>query len=175
MMRRFIIVLSCVIWASFSWNALSQTQLTLSELVSTLSAPYENLDNTIVNTGYRMDQALDLVNIGLFDGRSLCDSNYVDVETFCDLFVTLNYARVNSNATEYNANQISSLMTSSSNVKLSSALFRFNYIREDAITQGLIDYDDNQDAFYDKYSGGILQNPYAEDYVFMFSAGRHIT
>ena len=69
-MRKVIIVLLCFFWVSFSWDAFSQTQLTLSELVGTLSAPYEELDNTIVNTGYRMDQALDLVNIGLFDGRS---------------------------------------------------------------------------------------------------------
>ena len=91
------------------------------------------------------------------------------------MFITLNYARVNSNATEYDAALISNAMTSSSNVKLSSALFRYNYIREDAITQGLIDYDNDLDIFYDQYSGGVLQNPYSEDYVFMFSAGRHIT
>ena len=152
-MRRFVIVLLFFFWVPFSWDAFSQTQLTLSELAGTLSAPYQELDNTIVNTGYRMDQALDLVNIRLFDGRSLCDSNYVDVATFCDLFITLNYARVNSNAIEYDAALISNAMTSSSTVKLSSALFRYNYIREDAITQGLIDYDDGLDIFYDQYSG----------------------
>ncbi len=61
------------------FRAGAQTDLSLSALVATVKAPYENLDSTKTGTGYLMDQAVDFVKVGLMDGQSLCDSNYADV------------------------------------------------------------------------------------------------
>ena len=175
-MNRNAIAYVCTMAQLFflSINSYAQSGLTLSQLVSAVKEPYTELDGSYVSTGYLKDHALDLVRMSLLDGQELCDSNYVDVSTFCDLFRTMNYAIVNNTATEYNAEAISTAMTSSSTVKLGSAVFRYNYIREDAIAQGLIDYDANAVKLYDHYDGSVWCNPYAEDYVFMFSAGRHL-
>lgn len=157
------------------FRAGAQTDLSLSALVATVKAPYENLDSTKTGTGYLMDQAVDFVKVGSFDGQSLCDSNYVDISLYRDIFRTMNYARVNANkAASYDADSIYESMTSAQYVKLSSALFKYNYIIEDAISEELIDYNSSTDRFYDHYEGGIWQNPYAENYVFMFTASQHI-
>ena len=91
----------------------AQTDLSLSALVATVKAPYENLDSAKTGTGYLMDQAVDFVKVGSFDGQSLCDSNYVDISLYRDIFQTMNYARVNANkAASYDADSIYESMTS---------------------------------------------------------------
>lgn len=146
----------------------------MTELANTVKAPYQYLgkDTLKIGTGYLIDQAVDLVKTGLFDGQALCDSNYVDAALFRDLFRTMNFAKVNDRATEYDADLIYGSLESSSYVKLSSAVFKYNYIVANAITDGLIDYNSVTNRLYDKITGGVWQNPYSTDYVFMFTAGQ---
>lgn len=170
-MRKIVIAFLLLI----SQRICAQTDISLSALVAAVKAPYEYLDSTKTSTGYLMDQAVDFVKVGLFDGRSLCDSNYVDISLYRDIFRTMNYARVNADkAASYNADSIYESMTSAQYIKLSSALFQYNYIIEGAISDELIDYNSSTDRFYDHFDGGIWQNPYDEDYVFMFTASQHI-
>ena len=157
-----------------SWSLSAQTDVTIQQLANAIKAPYTELDSTKVTTGYLMDSALDLVHVGLFDGTALCDSNYVDAPTFCDLLRTMNYAKINFLPLVYDAGTIYTSMTTSSNVKLRFALFKYHHLRGDAITAGLIEYDNVDDKFHDRYIGGEWQNPYDTDFVFMFSAGRQI-
>lgn len=76
---RNTVVLTIFLSLIFSLGARAQVNLSLSELVATVKAPYQELDSTKVSTGYLMDQAVDFVKVGLMDGQSLCDSNYADV------------------------------------------------------------------------------------------------
>ena len=152
----------------------AQTDLTIQQLASSVKEPYSELDSTRVGTGYLIDKALDLVNVRLYDGTALCDSNHVDASTFRNLLRTMNYAKANPLATVLDSDAIYASMTSSANVKLRSALFEYNRLRLDAITAGLIDYDEDDDKLYDRFAGGVWQNPYDTDFVFMFAAGRQV-
>lgn len=153
----------------------AQINLSFDELTAVVRAPYSALDSTKVSTGYLVDKTVDLVKLPLFDGESLCDSNYVDIALFRDLFRTMNHAKSNDSACLYDADSIYSVLTSSPNVKLCAALFQYNRIRADAITNDLIIYDENTGVFHDYGSGEEWRNPYETDYVFMFSASRHIS
>ena len=167
-------VLALFLSLFFSLGTRAQVNLSLSDLAATVKAPYQELDSTKVSTGYLMDQAVDFVKVGLMDGQSLCDSNYVDVSLYRDLFRTMNYAKVNNSVVLYDADAIYEALTSSQYIKLSSALFQYNYIVEDAIAEELIEYNSSTDRFNDHTVNGIWQNPYGIDYVFMFTAGKHI-
>ena len=152
----------------------AQTDVSIQQLAGSVKEPYSELDSSRVATGYLMDRALDLVDVCRFDGTALCDSNYVDASTFRDLLTTMNYAKVNASATVLDSDAIYTSMTSSTSVKLRSALFNYNRLRLDAITAVLIDYDEDDDKLYDRFAGGVWQNPYETDFVFMFAAGSQV-
>ena len=152
----------------------AQNESSLSSIAQTIGAIYENLDGPYVTTGYLKDKAVDLIKLPAHTGQALTDSNYVDAFLFRDLFRTMNYARASSTATQYNPDSIFSSLTSSSNgyVKLQTALFKYNYIVEDAVEDSLITYNPSTGKVSYKEVAGVVQNPYDTEYVFLISAGQ---
>ena len=152
----------------------AQNESSLSSIAQTIGAIYENLDGPYVTTGYLKDKAVDLIKLPAHKGQALTDSNYVDAFLFRDLFRTMNYARASSTATQYNPDNIFSSLTTSSNgyVKLQTALFKYNYIIEDAVEDSLITYNPSTGKVSYKEVAGVVQNPYDTEYVFMITAGQ---
>lgn len=108
-----------------------------TNVTGALQSIFQNLDKSNVTTGYLSDQAFDLVGFHLFNGSELTDSNYVDINTFRDLFLSLNTARVSSTVPEFDANDIVDNLldaSSGSTIALGAALVDYNYILEDALT-----------------------------------------
>lgn len=166
-----IFIFCFLLWV-FPLAGISQSGDPFSDLVNAVKAPYSELDSTKISSGYLIDKAVDLVSIGLYDGHSLCDSNYVDVSVFCGLLRTMNYAKVNPLGVSYNTETVYNSLTSSNYVRLASAAFEYDRLRSDAITAGLIDYDSSVNKLSDKIENNIWQNPYEKDYAFVFTAGK---
>lgn len=175
MNSRIVLCVSIAIYcATVPLHLHAQSDLDLDALYAVVKSPYAGLDTSMarISTGYLADKAVDLVKLPLFDGSTLCDSNYVNISAFRDLFRTMNYARVNGAAVEYDADSIYGTLSSSPYVKLGSALFQYNRIRGDAVSNGLIEYNSGSGSFSDRYVGGVWQNPYKTERVFMFTASR---
>ncbi len=171
-MKKTLVLASALFVGLSMIDVHAQTDLDIEALAAIVRIPYAGLDSSKVSTGYLADKAVDLVKLPLFDGAALCDSNYVDIATFRDLFRTMNYAKVNGTASVYDADSIYGTLSSSAYIKLGSSLFQYNRIRGDAITGGLIEYNTSNGTFSDRYVGGVWQNPYETDYAFMFTAGK---
>ena len=129
----------------------------------------EPLAKDSVSTGYLLDAAVDMVNLHRFNG-SLTSDNYTDVGVFRNALFTLNSAKVNTRAASLDADSLTDALADTSVVNLGIALFKYNYIVSNAVTSGLLNYQGGK--VYDVYSNGIWQNPYAEDYVFVFTPSR---
>ena len=65
-----------------------------------------SLGTTRVLTGYLLDKAFEVADIRDFDGTILSNNNYVDVNTFRNILLTINSSRVNSSGSAINANAI---------------------------------------------------------------------
>lgn len=170
----FFAILLLIAYIPYRSNA--QTETTLSTIVQSISSVYEDLDGPYVHTGYLRDKAVDLIKFPAHTGVALTDSNYVDAFLFRDLFRTMNYARASSAASQYNPDSIFSALTNSVNgyVKLQTALFKYNFIVENAIEDSLLTYHLSTGKVSYKEVSGVIQNPYDSTYVFMLSAGQSI-
>lgn len=158
----------------YSLLSFSQSTETLSSIAQSLADIYD-LEGDNVPTGYLSDRAVDLVGLHKYDGQSLCDSNYVSPVIFRDLLRTINYSRVKSSVTQYNPDDTFTTLTSSSSgvIKLAAAVFQYNTIASDAITNNKINYNQTTGVVSDKYINNIWQNPYTQKRVCMFTVGSH--
>lgn len=161
----FLTCIYCLI-KPFS-SSLAQSQ-TLPEALVEMFSP---LDKGKIHTGYLLDQSPDYVNMSLYDGTALVDSNYVDIGVFGNFFRSLNGAKVRASLSNYNVNDIVSILSddTTSSVNLGAALFEYDYIIPTALQDNLISYIGGK--VYDVYSNGVWNNPYQQRYACMLTAG----
>lgn len=155
-------------------NTSAQSESSLSTIIQSLDSVFENLyDTSKVKSGYLRDKAIDLVRLSAYTGQELTDSNYVDAFLYRDLIRTMNYASVSASVQRYNADSLFlSLTTSESgHVKLRTALFKYHFIKNGAVANGLIDYNQATNKVSYKYNGDVWQNPFDSTLVFMFAIG----
>lgn len=136
---------------------------------------FEHLDKERVPTGFLSDYATDIVDLSQYDGVQLVDSNYVSAEILNCILRSIRSANVTavspfpkvSSIFEYysaSAEKVSDIH--STNVCL--AAFQYNYLPEDAVEAGKIEYTGGQ--VYDKFSSdGSWVNPYESAYLLAFS------
>ena len=162
-----LLCLVCLVTLS-SVNVLAQdiTVGSLEEVRSQLDTMFSALEKNRIPTGYLLDYSVNLVEFDNYSG-SLSDSNYVDSQVFADLLYSINSASV-GDSLSYHAflNTLYSDQSKSS-LKAGVALFKYNYIGEDALIDGLISFSSGR--VYDTYSNGIWNNPYEDDYLFGFT------
>lgn len=141
-----------------------------------LDKMFEHLDKTKVPTGLLLDYAFDLVDFDRYDGSQLTDSNYVGRTVFECLLRSVKSASVGGSVP---VGDVSSIMDDmarddGSALNVGLLLFRYNYIREDALEKEAISYVNDQ--VYDSYDpDGNWRNPYAEKYVIGFSSYNQIS
>ncbi len=130
----------------------------------------EHLDKTKVPTGLLRDYAFDLVDFDRYDGAALTDSNYVQRTTFECLLRSIRSSAVGVKPFgDVNAILDDMSRGNGNTLNIGLLLFKYNYIREDALDNNLIKYEN--DKVYDSYdSGGNWKNPYAEKHVIGFSS-----
>lgn len=136
----------------------------------TLDKMFEHLDKTKVPTGLLLDYAFDLVDFDRYDGSSLTDSNYVERTTFECLLRSIRSSAVGVKPFKDIDSIMEDMARGDDNVlNVGLMLFKYNYIREDALSGGLIRYEN--DCVYDSYGpDGEWKNPYAGKYVIGFSS-----
>lgn len=141
-----------------------------AEVREFLDDMFGQLDMSKVPTGLLRDYAFELVDFDRYDGKVLTDSNYVEKTTFEYLLRSIRSSAVG----EKPFSPVNSILDDMHNVNDGSIavgilLYKYNYIREDALDNNLIRY--QGDRFYDNYDeNGQWINPYAEKYVVGFSS-----
>lgn len=156
-------------------NVSAQTSVSsLSSIRSELNAMFANLDKDRIPTGLLLDYAIDTIDLSDYDGSNLTDSTYVDRVILGDILNTLNSASVDGDIFD-TAMLIDSFESQPSDyISIATVLYQYNYIKEDAIDNNLISYDDNTGQVSDVFQGTEWQNPYDSSYVFAFAPNQDI-
>lgn len=139
-----------------------------------LNIMFEHLDKSKVPTGILLDYGMDLVDFDKYDGYTVCDSNYVDSETFVSILQSVSSSRVHGDDInlDYVIPEFSRyVMADRQDVGI--VVFKYNYIKANALEDNLIKYTSGQ--VYDVYENGIWNNPYGEAFVFGFSPEANIS
>ena len=144
--------------------------ITSNEVVrDKLNAMFDDLDKTKIPTGYLLDYAMDLVEFDRYNGMALTDSNFVTLQIFEELLLSINSASVGVQSYE----DVSEIMKdftankTSGNINIAYLGYKYNFIKEGAVENNLICF--TNDKVTDVYVDGVWQNPYGEAYVFGFT------
>ncbi|WP_312363583.1 hypothetical protein [Sphingobacterium sp.] len=140
-----------------------------AEVRNYLNNMFSTLDKAKVPNGLLRDFAFDLTDLDKFTGSDLNDKNYVDKEIYSYLLRTIRSAAVGTKpfgdvsqilATQYSTG-------SNSIVSLGGMAFQYSFIKENAISDQLINYSNGKVS--DKTVNGVWRNPYGTKYVIGFA------
>lgn len=176
-MKRLLYILS-ILLALHHCNIISaQTSLEENSIIrGSLDEMFEDLDKTKVPTRLLLDYAVDLVDLSYYDGTMLTDSNYVNLQTFEDILRSIRSASVNKSTFRNINAAMESFRTPlvDNYVNVAFAFYKYNYIKANALTDGLITYDSSTEKVYDAYQNGEWLNPYEEALVFAFTPSSNV-
>lgn len=145
-LKKFALVMGLALVSSLYNGTSAQTSIEENDIVrSALDEMFEDLDKSRVPTGYLLDYAVDLVELSDYDGSEITDSNYVDRALFADILRSVRSASVNATASAVipaGATDMSDPLVALSSTEVSVAAFKYNYIVANALTDGLIEYDE---------------------------------
>ncbi len=133
---------------------------------NSFDAIFEHLESTRVPSGYLLDKAVEYADIRLYDGTLDAD-NYSDITVLRNVLATINSSRINSYGASFSADSLVNSLADSTCVNIGAALFKYDYIVSNALTDNLISYTNGQ--VYDVYVGDTWQNPYAESRTLVFA------
>lgn len=165
------LISSCaVLFLASSLNVLcARAQSRFEENVivrSSLDKMFKNLDKSKVSTGLLLDYAMDLIDFEKYNGKFLADSNYVSIMDFQDMLSSVYSAHLEKSGIGNVAEIIDNFVRKSDNVKIGIVLYKYNYIRPNAIKDDLIVFDETSEMVSDKYIDGNWVDPYGEEIVF---------
>lgn len=160
--------LTVALFTIISIASFAQSIINNSSINQQLYSTFESLRLDSVSTGYLLDRALDIVDLRSFSGSTLTDNNYADFGKFRNSFLTINSAKVNSHGISYDVDSIVNSFTDTVAVELGAALFQYNYIVDNAITDNLLLLQNNK--LYDVIENGLWKNPYSSSYSFIVAA-----
>ncbi len=144
-----------------------------------LDEMFENLNKGRIITGFLQDYAVDLVDFHNYDGVLLTDSNYVDANTFVDILKSVKSSSVRDQSALFS--NLPSVMNDFSALKVADTLniafmlFKYNYIKQNALEDALIAYNETTDKVSEVFVDGIFQNPYAFADLFAFSPSSNVS
>lgn len=136
----------------------------------TLDEMFEHIDKSKVPTGLLRDYAFELVDFSKYDGKILSDSNIVDYSRFEAMLRSIRSSAVGVKPFNIVGNVINTIIGNqiSGRIPIGVALYKYNYIAEDALTSSKIVYSNGQ--VYDSYTeDNEWVNPYESEYIFGFS------
>lgn len=155
MKNNIIFFLFILCWL-LSFNSFAQTPNPF------LSPVFSELQLDSVSTGYLLDTALEYADLHKYNG-ALTSNNYSDLAVFRNILATINSSRVNSRGAAIDANAFVNSLADTSTVNLGIAVFKYNYIASNALSSGLLNYQDGKLHYVSV--NGIWQNPFLEGYV----------
>ncbi len=132
---------------------------------------FANLDKSKVPYGILRDYAMEFTNIENYNGTAaLADSNYADVRTFWNVYQTLLTGRVSTSASGFISPQVTDslwyIQRDTGLIVLSGLYFNYSRFKDDA-ANNYVTVSNGQ--LYDKYAGGVWQNPYQDEQAFLLS------
>lgn len=130
---------------------------------------FENIDKTKIPTGFLLDYAVDLVEFPDYDGTELSESNFVDISTYRDILLSIYSSAVNEKPFGNVDMMLKAFQFHNSNIEISMAAFSYNYIKENALTDNLIQYNESNEQVFDVYIDNEWQNPYSSKTIFAFT------
>ena len=170
-LKKFALAVGLVLVSSLYNGTSAQTSIEENDIVrSALDEMFEDLDKSRVPTGYHY--AVDLVELSDYDGTELTDSNYVDRALLADILRSVRSASVTASSSVVIpswATDMSDPLVAWSSTDVSVAAFKYNYIVANALTDGLIEYDEASGKASDSWKGGVWQNPYGESRLLAFA------
>ncbi len=133
-----------------------------------LDSVFDNIDKSKVPTGYLKDYAFEYIDMSYYDGAELTDSNYVNSEILEMILKTVNSSALQHKPFGNTTDMLYDLFRNEEMIPVPIALYEYSNIKETAIEDGLIRYE-NEKA-YDVYAdNGTWNNPYETKYVFAFA------
>lgn len=158
--------------------AQAQTQNdNFSEVRQYLNSMFQQLNKNLVPTGYLLDYGIDLVDMEDYEGMVIADSTAVNMGIYRDILRTISSSNVH---TQNLYNSIKTKLdnferqSNGNNVLLSASLFEYNAIKENALSDNLIVYDEVNNKVRDVYNNGVWVNPYDTKYLFAFVANTEV-
>lgn len=134
---------------------------------------FEHTDRNKIPTGILLDYGMDLIDFTLYDGALIADSNYVDIPVFESMLRSIRsstmrgtfISSVSKTMSSFSRHQIAN------NLNVGISVFKYNYIKANALDDNLIEYEAEQ--VRDVYLNGVWQNPYADAYIIGFTPEAH--
>lgn len=140
------IIISIILLCLWTDVYYAQT-ITHNEIVrSALDEMFEDLDKSKIPTGFLLDYAVDLVEFERYNGMELNDSNYVTTPVFEEILLSLKSASVATQPYDDVSQIMTDFMTSATgnNINVAYVGYKYNFIKEDALTNNLISYSTNK-------------------------------
>lgn len=133
-----------------------------------LNSVFQNIDKSKVPTGYLKDYAFEYIDMSYYDGTELTDSNYVNSEILEMILKTVNSSALQQKPFVNTTDMLYDLFCNEEMIPVPIALYKYSNIKETAIDDGLIRYENGK--VYDVYNeNGIWLNPYETKYVLGFA------
>lgn len=159
-----IIKLSIVLLASVQF-LFGQGVEENAEVRNYLNNMFSTLDKTKVPNGLLRDYAFELVDFDTHNGIQLNNENILDRPTYEMLLRSIKSSAVGTapfgSVSDIMENQ--GVAGSQNTVSLSGAIFKYSYIKANALDDQLINYVGGKVS--DNIKNGVWQNPYASNYV----------
>lgn len=136
---------------------------------------FSDLNKSKISSGYLLDYAIDLVEIPAYNGLVLADTNYVDLAIFEDILHSIKSAAVRQlNHIPDIAYWMENFATPviSNNVNIGLALFKYQYIKENALADNKIIYENGKVS--DAFQNGQWINPYELENLLAFTPSSNI-
>ncbi len=169
-MKRYILVALLSIITPLALRGQDTDIENNAEVRAQIESIFENIDKSRIRTGLLRDYATDLVDYSVFDG-TLNESNIADLDTYEYILRSVRTSAVTST---YPFGSVSDILdemdeaTTSSSIPISIIAYKYNYVVDNAITDGL--FQRAEDKVYDVYDENQnWANPYQESYVVSFA------
>lgn len=139
-MNRTKILLTCLLSLFFIGSQLKSQNYT-----DTINYVFEHVDKDRINTGLLSDYGIQIVDITAFDGIP-ADSNYVNMDTWKQLYAGLYTSKINSNVSLSLPDDVNDIIdgANDSPVPLTMMHYEYNKLNDDAVALGLLQITNNQ-------------------------------
>jgi len=148
----------------FSITAFTATAQVADSFYLKMTHIFQNVETNRASTGLLKDYGIDFVNVSDYDGVQMSNSNIMYVNTWDDLYTSLYTYRFNNVMAGMTHPDVvfDAINTAASGgkVPLSLLLMQYDAYQDNAVAAGLVTV--TGDQVFDKYTGGVWQNPYQQ-------------
>lgn len=140
-MKNILFILCCFLSIPICAQSIEDSP----EIRNWLDNMFQHLDKTKVPHGFLRDYAFELADLEIYNGKELNDSNYVNKVSYENLLRTIRSSALGTkpfDAEEVLATQYS--FSGRGKGIMGVVLYQYSYIREDALTNHLIRYENEQ-------------------------------